>query len=187
MLVGAVAVRSRAARDSEHERRDPARSGRRTANEIAYFVNQGEQRGLWRVNISGAQPEFLAAGTESRGGSWNRDDTLLLALDPHQRPADDDGAARTRRCRFVTQRRRRRPKESQHMWPQFLPDGQRFIFFVLSSDDNVEGVYLGSLDGGRPKLLVKTPHQRPARRRLADLHDERPPVHADAGHGSRPR
>ena len=53
------------------------------SREIAYFVNQGDQRGLWRVNISGAQPEFLAPGTESRGGSWNGANTLLLALDPH--------------------------------------------------------------------------------------------------------
>src|SRR4029450_672482 len=69
---------------------------------IAYFVNQGEQRGLWRVNLSGAQPEFLAPGTESRGGSWNRGDTLLLALDPHrglQAMAARPGAP----TRFVTQ------------------------------------------------------------------------------------
>jgi serine/threonine protein kinase len=121
---------------------------------IAYFVNQGEQRGLWRVNVSGAQPEFLASGTESRGGSWNRDDVLLLALDP-QRGLQAMAARPGAQMRFVTHVETA-AKEAQHMWPQFLPDGKHFIFFVLSADDNVEGVYLGSLDGERPKLLVKT-------------------------------
>jgi serine/threonine protein kinase len=124
------------------------------SKEIAYFVNQGDKRGLWRVNISGAQPEFLAPGTESRGGSWNSANTLLLALDP-QHGLQAMTAAANATPRFVT-KVDPGAKESQHMWPQFLPDGERFIFFVLSSDDNVEGVYLGSLAGGRPKLLVRS-------------------------------
>jgi serine/threonine protein kinase len=121
---------------------------------IAYFANQGERRGLWRVDMSGARPEFLAPGTESRGGSWNHDDTLLLALDPHrglQAMAARPGAT----PRWVTDVDVQ-AREAQHMWPQFLPDGQHFIFFVLSGDDDVEGVYLGTLDGGKAKLLVKT-------------------------------
>jgi serine/threonine protein kinase len=104
---------------------------------IAYFVNQGDQRGLWRVNTSGAQPEFLAPGTESRGGSWNREDTLLLALDP-ERGLQVMSARANAPLRFVTQVDTG-AKEVQHMWPQFLPDGRRFIFFVLSGDDNVAG------------------------------------------------
>ena len=124
------------------------------SREIAYFVNQGDQRGLWRVNISGAQPEFLAAGTESRGGSWNSGNTLLLALDPHRGLQAMSAAPNATPYDVTTVDVKGR--ESQHMWPQFLPDGERFIFFVMSSDDNVEGVYLGSLRGGRPKLLVKS-------------------------------
>jgi serine/threonine protein kinase len=124
------------------------------SKEIAYFVNQGDKRGLWRVNISGAQPEFLAPGTESRGGSWNNANTLLLALDPHHGLQAMTAAANAA-LRFVT-KVDPAGKESQHMWPQFLPDGDRFIFFVLSSDDNVEGVYLGSLAGGKPELLVRS-------------------------------
>jgi eukaryotic-like serine/threonine-protein kinase len=121
---------------------------------IGYFVNEGERRGLWLVNVSGAQPQFLAAGTESRGVSWNHEDTLLLALDPNTgleaMPAEANAEKR-----FVTKVEKDR-HEAQHMWPQFLPDGRHFIFFVLSKDPDVEGVYLGSLDETGHKQLVRT-------------------------------
>jgi Tol biopolymer transport system component len=45
---------------------------------LAYFAGDG----LYRVEVSGADPRLLAKGTESRGGSWGRDGTLLLALEP---------------------------------------------------------------------------------------------------------
>src|SRR6185295_1679322 len=36
----------------------------------------------------------------------------------------------------------------------FLADGERFVFFVASNDDNVRGLYLGSLRGETPTRLV---------------------------------
>jgi eukaryotic-like serine/threonine-protein kinase len=121
---------------------------------IGYFVNEGERRGLWLVNVSGAQPQFLAAGTESRGASWNHAETLLLALDPNKGLEAMRAEANAEK-RFVTRVEKER-NEAQHMWPQFLPDGRRFIFFVLSKDPDVEGVYLGSLDQAGHKRLVGT-------------------------------
>lgn len=41
-----------------------------------------------------------------------------------------------------------------YMWPQFLSDGVRFTFFLLSNDSSRRGIYLGSLDGESPRLLV---------------------------------
>jgi hypothetical protein len=37
-------------------------------------------------------------------------------------------------------------KESGHGFPQFLPDGKRFLYFVQSTDAEVQGVYASSLD-----------------------------------------
>jgi Tol biopolymer transport system component len=44
--------------------------------------------------------------------------------------------------------------EIDHRFPQFLPDGRLFIWFVRSSDPAKEGIYLGSLDSSERTLLV---------------------------------
>ena len=43
--------------------------------------------------------------------------------------------------------------ESAHQWPQFLPDGKRFLFHVASDDPQVAGTYVGSL-GSRDRTRV---------------------------------
>src|SRR5262249_15836723 len=44
--------------------------------------------------------------------------------------------------------------ELGHRFPQFLPDGRHFIYFVAGG--GAEGVYVGSLDGGSSKQLSNT-------------------------------
>ena len=45
--------------------------------------------------------------------------------------------------------------QTSHRWPQFLPDGRRFLFFVQGTP-GTQGEYLGSLDGGDPTRVVAT-------------------------------
>lgn len=43
-----------------------------------------------------------------------------------------------------------------HRWPFFLPDGKHFLYFVdwsAPNDPQGNGVYVGSLDSGTPKLI----------------------------------
>jgi Tol biopolymer transport system component len=42
--------------------------------------------------------------------------------------------------------------QASHLFPQFLPDGRHFVYFVQGGPD--QGVYAASLDGGAPKRLV---------------------------------
>ena len=44
--------------------------------------------------------------------------------------------------------------QTSHRWPQFLPDGRRFLFFVTSDRLDVQGVYVGSLDGAEPTRVM---------------------------------
>ena len=44
--------------------------------------------------------------------------------------------------------------ENAHRWPQFLPDGRRFLYFVRSSKPNRSGVYASSLDRPEDAVLV---------------------------------
>lgn len=45
------------------------------------------------------------------------------------------------------------PGQTSHRWPQFLPDGRRFLFFVQGSPAT-RGVYIGSLDGDVPRRVL---------------------------------
>jgi Tol biopolymer transport system component len=45
-------------------------------------------------------------------------------------------------------------QEVEHLYPHFLPDGRRFLYFAGSLDDRHTGVYMASLDGGEPRLVA---------------------------------
>src|SRR5207302_35512 len=45
------------------------------------------------------------------------------------------------------------PSQTAHRFPQFLPDGRRFLFYVQGNPET-RGVYIGSLDGSEPKRVV---------------------------------
>ena len=45
--------------------------------------------------------------------------------------------------------------ERSHWWPQFLPDGEHFLFLAMGAGQ--EGIYVGSLEAGvMPSLLLRT-------------------------------
>ncbi len=41
-------------------------------------------------------------------------------------------------------------------WPQFLPDGNHFLFYARSQKPEENGIYVASLAGGKPKMVVRT-------------------------------
>jgi dipeptidyl aminopeptidase/acylaminoacyl peptidase len=48
-------------------------------------------------------------------------------------------------------------KETGHGYPQFLPGGDRFLYFVGSSDPNIQGVYASSLaDPAKSQKILRT-------------------------------
>jgi Tol biopolymer transport system component len=44
--------------------------------------------------------------------------------------------------------------QGSHRWPQFLPDGRRFLFFMGFGRLDTQGVYIGALDGGEPTRVL---------------------------------
>src|SRR5262245_41556624 len=47
------------------------------------------------------------------------------------------------------------PGQSSHRWPQFLPDGRKFLFFSIAElQPDRRGVFIGSVDGGQPSRLL---------------------------------
>jgi len=43
-----------------------------------------------------------------------------------------------------------------HTWPQFLPDGRRFIFYQRGATPEAQGVYVGSLDSPAIAPVLRT-------------------------------
>jgi Tol biopolymer transport system component len=101
-------------------------------------------------NPSGAPATICPVDSFSGGGAWNRDGTILFA------PSLTDGLMRVNIGGGTPQAVTKldyAKKESAHLWPQFLPDGKHFIFFVGAESSETTGVYAGSLDSPKYTLL----------------------------------
>src|SRR5205814_330283 len=46
--------------------------------------------------------------------------------------------------------------EVGHSWPQFLPDGRRFIYFARSVDPEKSGIYVQELGAPKGNLILKS-------------------------------
>jgi eukaryotic-like serine/threonine-protein kinase len=111
------------------------------------FFGQGK---LKTIALVGGPPQSLCDATSGRGGTWNRDGTILFSSGPASpiwRIASTGGAPTA-----VT----RLPDGANegHRYPSFLPDGRHFLFNVGSSRPNAAGLFVGSLDGGEPIRLL---------------------------------
>ena len=48
-------------------------------------------------------------------------------------------------------------------WPQFLPDGRQFLFYMRRRDGVGNGAYVGSLDATGHRLVLHRPRGRSTR------------------------
>jgi serine/threonine protein kinase/Tol biopolymer transport system component len=80
------------------------------------------------------------------GGSWNNDGTILIGsgIGPLYVVSAEGGTPKPATDLL--------PGQVTHRWPQFLPDGRRFVLFALGVP-NERGLYVGSLSGGRVQRL----------------------------------
>ena len=104
---------------------------------------------LKRIDISGGPPQTLATAPGGRGGTWNGDGTIVFA--PTASGSLSTVQARGGNTSALTHVDP--PHQVAHRFPQFLPDGQTFLFFVAGSPDT-QGIYLGSLDSSRIQRLT---------------------------------
>jgi Tol biopolymer transport system component/tRNA A-37 threonylcarbamoyl transferase component Bud32 len=101
---------------------------------------------LKRVDVAGGTPLVVADAPNARGGTWNSDGVILFAPGvsaPIMRVSTRGGSPEP-----VT--RTNKGSGPSHRWPQFLPDGKRFLFSSALGTPDTNGVYIGTLDKGSP-------------------------------------
>ncbi|MGI9101864.1 MAG: protein kinase domain-containing protein [Terriglobales bacterium] len=109
---------------------------------------------LKKLDASGGPPQILCDASDGRGGTWSQDDVILLSR------TTGDGLSRVPAAGGT-------PVpitdvdvgkgELSHRWPEFLPDGKHYLFWIQgSSGIEDSGLYLGSLDSKSRQLLVNS-------------------------------
>jgi Tol biopolymer transport system component len=105
---------------------------------------------LKRIDFVGGTVRILADAPSGRGGSWSRDDVIVFA------PRFNAALMRVQASGGMPEPLA--PLEAgqaSQRWPQFLPDGRRFLFFSIAEQrPDRQGVFMGSLDGGQPARVL---------------------------------
>ena len=101
---------------------------------------------LRKIDVAGGPPQTLCDATSGEGGTWNRDGTILFAASTASGlvRVSSAGGQPTPVTKLDASR-----KEVSHRWPQFLPDGRRFVFVAEPNN----AVSVGSLDAPETKRL----------------------------------
>jgi Tol biopolymer transport system component len=107
---------------------------------------------LRKIDALGGPAQTICDAPEGRGGSWNRDGTILFApsgTQPLYRvPAAGGNPTQVTKLD-------QSQYENAHRWPYFLPDGRHFLYFARGKPERT-GVYIGSLDSPETKQLFAT-------------------------------
>jgi Tol biopolymer transport system component len=116
---------------------------------LGFFANEQ----LKRIERRGGPARVLAQASNGRGGTWNADGVILFAPRTNEtlRRVAADGSGPVEETPLRMQR-----GDIDHRWPQFLPDGRHFVWFVRTSDPATQGIYLGALDSGERAMLVRS-------------------------------
>ena len=108
---------------------------------------------LKRIDVSGGVPVTLCEVTSGRGGTWNTDGVIVFN-GYNDGPLLRISASGGKPAALTTIDEEQ--GENSHRFPQFLPDGRRFLFFVRTNDAQTMGIYLGSLDKPGEKVRALT-------------------------------
>jgi serine/threonine protein kinase len=111
------------------------------------FISRGK---LNRIDASGGPTLTLCDAAVGRGAVWSSQGTVLFspAVNSQLFQVTASGGTPLAVTKLA-------PDDIAHRWPQILPDGQHFLFYVWSSVASKSGTYIGALNDGEPKLLIR--------------------------------
>jgi eukaryotic-like serine/threonine-protein kinase len=121
-------------------------------NKFVGFFADGK---LKKVEVSGGQVQVLCDAPNGRGGSWNRDGTIIFT--PNSLGGlfrvSSSGGSPVELTKPDSSR-----LETSHRWPVFLPDGKHFLYLGANFSGQLDknAIFVGSLDSQERRLLVNT-------------------------------
>jgi Tol biopolymer transport system component len=116
------------------------------SSEIGFFA-VGKLR---RIDVVSGYVQVIADAPTGRGGTWNLDGVVVFAPIATAGLMQVAAAGGTPTPLVDGALGRGTPR-----WPQFLPDGRRFLFYIAASDrPDIRGVYVGSLDGAPSRRII---------------------------------
>ena len=118
------------------------------STQVAFFA----RRRLKKLSIAGGNVQDLAEiSFDVTGGTWSPSGTILFAgptADGLYRIPSSGG--RMERATSLGE------GDSGHRWPQFLPDGRSYLFYIRSSRPNGSGVYVMPAGSDNPRMLIES-------------------------------
>jgi Tol biopolymer transport system component len=121
---------------------------------VGFFSKQSLR--TWRVHMTDGNPDgpiktICRAEDTPGGGAWSANGVILfspgLTEGLYQVAATGGGPKPVLKPDHSRQ-------ERAYRWPQFLPDGKHFLFFVLDDMTEATGMYTGSLGSGQTQRVM---------------------------------
>jgi Tol biopolymer transport system component len=94
---------------------------------------------LKKVNAAGGAPQDLGEAQGFSGGTWNKQGTILFGS---AKGLDRVSAEGGKPSTITTPD----AEETGHFWPDFLPDGQHYLYLAWSGQAANRAVFIGKLD-----------------------------------------
>ena len=117
--------------------------------QIAFF---SQHSALRKVDVPGGSPAIICTfdqAGESSGGTWNRAG-VIIASHAGALYRVDSANGKSKPLRPMAE------GETEQRWPQFLPDGNHYLYLSVSNRSDQQGIYVASLDSSERKFLVAT-------------------------------
>ncbi len=115
------------------------------SRQLAFFSDEK----LKIVDLDSGRIETVTEVVHPRGGDWSASGAIVFATDTGIERIARDGTGRQHVTTIDSS-----VGEYRHGWPEFLPDGRRFLYVIRSRTEERNGVYLGSLDSGVRKRIM---------------------------------
>ena len=109
---------------------------------------------LKRIDVGGGEPQNLTDAPGGRGASWSCDGTIIFTPDQSSSPIFRISAAGGEPSPLT---RPESGKQTSHRFPQFLPDGRHFLYYVQGIPES-RGIYIGyigDLQGSETSALAR--------------------------------
>ena len=112
---------------------------------IGFFANYQ----LKRLDFASGLTRTIAKTPHARGGTWNAAGTILYASSSGPlMQVSADGGPQSEASQLL-------PGHLNHRFPQFLPDGQRFLFVAVGTSES-RGLFVGSLATNSVRRVLET-------------------------------